>query len=301
MVDANWNLLRIFGVIAEQRGITRAAEHLHLSQPAVSQSLQKLENALGHELVRRGGREFDLTAMGEAVHAEVAAMQRAAETVARLAGRGGDELTIRMVSNVTSPLIDEAFRLFHQRHPDIALRVEVMRSHAIISQLRETGRGVGICLLGHPLDDLDCLLFREEEWSLFCGVEHPFFGRDTVTPDELRDEPFVSFACAAEGPGLESMGPLSRRFGLGERVSGISAHVEEVRRMIVAGVGLGILPHSAARTAQAAGQLWPLRVGDERLGTHVYLVTPRAHGDPAAALFAALVAEILPLFRETQP
>ena len=297
MSDANWHLLRIFAVIVEQRGVTRAAESLGLSQPAVSQSLQKLEAALGHPLIRRGSRDFEMTAMGEAVHAEVAAMNRAAESITRLTGQGRDELLVRVVSNLVLPLIDEAFRLFHQRHPEIAFRVEVLRSHAVITALRDSGRGIGICLLARPLEDLDCRLIHEEEWSLYCGVEHPFFGRPQVTLEELRPEPFVSFACAAEGPGLESMVPLSRHFGLGGTISGVSAHVEEVRRMIIAGVGLGVLPISAGRAAQQAGQLWPLRVSDQPLRTHVYLVSPRHHGDQAAAAFAALIDEILPLFR----
>lgn len=296
MSDALWNHLRIFGVVAGQRGLTRAAERLDLSQPAVSQSLKKLERALGHDLVRRGTRDFELTEMGEAVHAQVAAMQRAADAIAILTGRRETQLTIRIVSHVAIPLIDEACRLFHQRHPDTTLRIEVMRSHNIIAALRQTGQGVGICLLPEPLEDLDCLLISKGEWSLFCGVEHPFFGRDSVTQAELKTQPFVSFACAADGPGLEPMGPLSRQLGLGGNIRGISAHVEEVRRMIIAGVGLGILPRTAARAAQQAGQLWPLRVGDLQLGTHIYLLRPPASADQPALAFADLVAEILPLF-----
>ena len=63
----NWNHLRVFAVIVEQGGVTRAAQSLGMSQSAVSQTLQRLETAMDRTLVRREGRSFCLTPVGEAV------------------------------------------------------------------------------------------------------------------------------------------------------------------------------------------------------------------------------------------
>lgn len=294
--ELNWNHLRILAAVVEHGGVTAAARVLGISQPAVTLTLQRLEAMLDQPLLRRDRGGFALTPLGESIHAEALAMQRAAARVAQRAGLRQPELTLRLVSNVAMPLLDEAIRLFHQRHPETRLRVLVETSNLIVSALRDTGQGVGICLLPGPLPDLDCRLIRREDWSIFCGVEHPFFGRAEVPLDELREEPFVAFYCAAEGTGLEPMEPLSSRLGLGRRISGTSAHVEEVRRMIVAGVGLGLLPISAARQQQAAGQLWPIRATPERLGTHVWMVRARHRTDDAEARFAAIIDELLPLF-----
>ena len=83
MTPLNWNHLRIFGAIVEQGGVTRAAQVLGMSQPAVSQTLQRLEAAMDQPLVRRDGRGFGLTPLGEAVHANVRDMQGAAERIGR--------------------------------------------------------------------------------------------------------------------------------------------------------------------------------------------------------------------------
>lgn len=295
----NWNHLRVFAAIVEQGGVTRAAQSLGMSQSAVSQTLQRLETAMDRTLVRREGRSFCLTPVGEAVHAEIQTMQSAAERINLRVGQRQPELRVMIVSNLISPLIDEVFRLFHQRHPDTLLRIEVRSSHDIVSTLREQSPGIGICLLAEPLPELDCRFLFQDEWSVFCGVEHAFFGREEVTLEELRHEPFVAFSCAREGVGLEPMGPLSIRLGLGRSTSGTSANVEEVRRMIVSGVGLGLLPWTSARTEIQAGHLWPVRTTGQWLGTHIYRVRhPRACA-PAEAQFADVIEELLPLFPAT--
>lgn len=296
MTTLNWNHLRVFAAIVEQGGVTRAAQVLGMSQSAVSQTLQRLETAMDRTLVRRQGRGFSLTAVGEAVHADIQAMQAAAERIGLRVGQHRPELRVMIVSNLISPLLDEAFRLFHQRHPGTLLRIEVRNSHDIVATLREQAQGLGICLLTEPVPELDCRFLFQDEWSVFCGVEHPFFGREEVMLDELRQEPFVAFACARDGAGLEPMGPLSIRLGLGRSTSGTSSHVEEVRRMIVSGVGLGLLPWTSARAEVQTGLLWPVRTTGEWLGTHIYLVRHPRACSLAETQFAEVIEELLPLF-----
>lgn len=294
--DLNWNQLRIFAAIVAHGGVTAAARALGISQPAVSLTLQRLETRLDQPLVWRDGRPFALTPMGEAIHAEALSMSRAAERALQRVRHAQAELTIRLVSNVSLPLLDEAIRLFHQRHPETRLRILIDNSQRIVAQLRESGRGIGVCLLNAPLPDLDCKVLKRQEWSVFCGVEHPFFGRPHVPLAELQGEPFVAFHCATEGNGLEPMLRLSSRLGLGRRISGTSAHVGEIRRMIVAGVGLGLLPLSAVKEQVAAGQLWPIRATDEPLGANLWAVIARNTPDSAEQDFAALIDELMPLF-----
>ena len=63
--------------------------------------------------------------------------------------------------------------------------------------------------------------------------------------------------------------------------------------MIVAGLGLGVMPWTTARDAHRAGLLWQLRITHETLAAHIYLVHPASFGEDAvAASFAALVAEV---------
>lgn len=132
---------------------------------------------------------------------------------------------------------------------------------------------------------------------VFCGAEHRLFGQTDVTARDLQQEPFVAFTCATEGMGLEPMVMLRDGVGLGNRISGSSHNLEEVRRMIVSGLGIGILPMMAVTDEVERGQLWPLRFTDQPLGADVFMVR-----HPATPLtvpeqkFVDLLDELLQLY-----
>ena len=134
---------------------------------------------------------------------------------------------------------------------------------------------------------------------MFCGAEHPLFGQETVELRDLQREPFISFACATEGMGLEPMSVLREGTRLGNRINGLSTSTEEVRRMIVAGMGIGILPLATAQEDIRRGDLWPLKITDEPIGADVYLVhAPTESLSPSEQKFVQTVEELLALYPE---
>lgn len=299
--DINLNLLRSFFMIAEERSLTRAAARLNMSQPSVSQALQRLEEQLACQLVLRGSRKFELTARGQRVYQECSEIFRSVERIGQLTQERYveefGELRLQIISNLESPLIDEALRLYHQRHPSVTWVIEVQNSQETVKRIQTEKCGIGLCLLARPVFSLNCELLFREDFSVYCGAEHPFFGRKEVEKRELRQESFVSFTCATKGMGLEPMTVLSESLGLGERISGESPNLEEVRRMIVAGLGIGILPVTAAQDEVAKGLLWPLEIKDFPLGADVFLVThPECEYSPAEQRFLELVCELRGLY-----
>lgn len=303
LADLNWNLLRNFCIIAEEEGITRAAKRLNMSQPSVSLALQKLEEQLGCQLVFRGSRHFALTLRGEKIYQECAEMLRSVERIGILSEDRNDEefgeLRLSVISRLRSPLVDEALRLYHQRYPSITWRIEVQNSLETVRRITQEKTGIGICLLTKPMINLECRHLFREEFGVFCGAEHPLFGQTEVSARELVQEPFVTFTCAAEGMGLEPMIMLRDGLGLGRRISGSSHDTEEIRRMIVAGMGIGILPVDAITEEVESVQLWPLRLVDQPLGADVYLVySPFSQLTAPEQKFVDLLDELLKLYPE---
>lgn len=302
--DLNWNLLRSFWVIAEEKGITRAARRLNMSQPSVSLALQKLEEQLGCQLIFRGSRHFALTLRGEKIYQECAEIFQAVDRIGILAEDSNDEefgeLRLFIISQLHSPLIDEALRLYHQRYPSITWRIEVQNSAETVRRITQEKSGVGICLLTKPMLGLECRHLFREEFGIFCGAEHPLFGQDDSTTRDLMREPFVAFTCATEGMGLEPMVMLREGLGLGSRISGSSHDLEEVQRMIVSGLGIGILPIAAAAQSVEEGKLWPLRLTDQTLGADVFFVTnTQATLTLPERRFLDLLDELLQLYPDT--
>lgn len=299
--DLNWNLLRVFYVVAKQKSITKAANHLGLSQPSVSNSLQKLEAQLDCRLVFRDSRHFELTTRGDKIFQECRDIFHSAERISLLVRDAEEEergqVRYQVISNLVSPLIDEAMRLFHQRNPSVVFQSEVQNSQSIVRHIQEGRANLGFCLLAQPLVNLRSIRLFREEFRVFCGAEHPLFGRASVEVRELQREPFISFACATEGMGLEPMSVLRAGTRLGSRINGLCTNTEEVRRMIVAGLGIGILPLAAAQDGIRRGDLWPLKITDEPIGADVFLV----HAAPeklssSEAKFVETIEQLLALY-----
>lgn len=273
----NLNLLRTFCVIADEQGLTRAAQRLGIRQPSVTLALQRLEEQLGCRLIHRDSRRFELTAAGQRVFTECQSLLRAVGRIDEATRDVADEMTgeirLLIVSNLHSAMVDEAIRLVSRRFDAITWRIEVKNSSDIVRQLQQETASLGICLLMRPVVNLDCRLLFREAFSVFCGAEHPLYGRKEVEIGELQQEPFVGFTCATEGMGLEPMAVLKEGAGLGTRVVATSPNLEEVRRLIAVGVGIGILPVTAVQGDIDRGQLWPLQVSGQSIGADVFLVT----------------------------
>ncbi|NVK35794.1 MAG: LysR family transcriptional regulator [Rhodobacteraceae bacterium] len=299
--ELNWNLLRMFYMIAEEQSITKAAKRLGLSQPSVSSALQKLEAQLDCQLVFRDSRHFELTVRGDKIFQECRDIFHSAERISILVRDATEEergqVRYQIISNLVSPVLDELMRLYHQRHPSVMFQSETQNSQMIVRNIQQGQLGLGFCLLAKPLVNLTSIRLFREEFRVFCGAEHPFFGKDNVCVRDLQREPFISFACATEGMGLEPMSVLREGTQLGNRINGLSTNLEEVRRMIVAGMGIGILPLSSVTNDIDNGLLWPLKITDEPIGADVYLVHgPLDELTPSERKFVHLAQELIALY-----
>ena len=277
---SNWGLLRMFHVIADSGSITGAARRLSVSQPSVSAALQRLESQIGQKLINRSSRHFVLTAPGQVLFAETTRMFRAAERAEALLAQQTSGVTgevhVQTVTGGRSLVFDETLRLMHQRHPGVSFRIDIASSRQIIRNVVDRVVPFGICLMHRPYSGLDCHLILRASYGIFCGREHPLFGRRDVTLEDLRHTPFIDFACSAEGSVPEPYLILRTATGLGENTIGTSTDIAEIIRMISVGLGVGILPLPAAAPAIQSGSLWQLATGKVRLEADLYLVTNAA-------------------------
>lgn len=299
----NWNLLRTFFVIAQEKSITRAAKRLEMRQPSVSTALQKLEEQLNCQLAFRDSRRFELTLRGAKIYQECLEIFQSVDRIGTLSEESQveehGEVRLQIISNLVSPLVDEALRLFHHRSPSVTFNIEVQNSQTIVHNIRNQHVGLGICLLTKPIFDLQCQYLFREEFNVFCGAEHALYGKEMVTIRQLQQEPFIAFSCATEGVGLEPMVVLRESARLGSHVSGASPNLEEVRRMIVSGLGIGILPLTSVKYEVENGQLWPLRISDRAIGADVFLVrNPQTQLSGPEQRFCTILEELLQLYPE---
>lgn len=280
--DLDWNLLRTFVVLAESRSVTEAAGKLRLAQPSVSTALKRLETNIGKKLIERSPGRFKLTRAGELLYREAIDIQGAIFRLSTLMRDVTDEVQghvkIAVASHVICPVFDEALAHFHAKHPKATLSVDVDTSREAIAAVTARSASFAICLVRERNPKLEYRRLYREFFGLFCGPPHPLFGRKGLTRADLAGHASVSFETDRLHDVLKPVTLMRAEADLGDRIVGTSSHLEEVRRMIIAGLGIGPLPVHVAQRDVAAGQLWHLPPYDKMPEIDVHVVwNPRAN------------------------
>jgi DNA-binding transcriptional LysR family regulator len=275
--DLDWNLLRTFVVIAEVKSITRAAERLNLKQPSVSNALRRLEDRVGRRLVDRDATRFELTEVGRLIYEQSVEVFGSISQLPLLMRGISDDVTghvmIATASHVVSPLFDRALAEFHRNYPRASITISVAASTEVAKQVRERRASFGICLVSQRDPALDYAMVYREFFGFFCGPQHRLYGKAGLKLADLRGEPSVSFQTDHISDALRPVALLRSEARLNADVVGVSSSLEEVRRMIVAGLGIGPLPLHVARRDVTDGTLWRLPPYDAPPAIDIFLLT----------------------------
>lgn len=206
----DWNLLRTFRIIVQQGSISRAAAQIHLTQPAVSLALKRLEDSVGQKLVGRTGRDFSLTPAGEEILKicdEIYGQVAGAET--QLAGKQREVTGLVRLLNVSRldlPSYDRFLTWFHQSYPRVDLSIEIQKSSDIISAVLGNTISAGVALCRTSVERLEMLPLLRQKYGIFSGPSHRLFDRKALSLEMLRDEDFVSFTTDQLG---DQLAPLT--------------------------------------------------------------------------------------------
>jgi DNA-binding transcriptional LysR family regulator len=299
--ELDWNLLRTFIVLAEAGSVTKAADRLRLKQPTVSSALKRLENRLGRRLINRSPGKFELTEAGTLLYREAIEIQGAILRLGTLMRDVTDEVRghveIAMASHVISPLFDDTLQAFHERHPAATLTINVSASKEALEAVTSRRASLAVCLVRERNPKLEYLRLFREFFGLFCGPPHPLFGKSNLTKADLAGLSTVSFVTDRLEDALRPVTLMRAEADLEDRIVGTSANLEEVRRMIIAGLGVGPLPVHVAKRDVTEGQLWQLPPYDVLPEIDVHVVwNPKAKLNRAET---ALLEMLLDRIRET--
>ncbi len=280
------NLFKIFREIARANGIGAAARRLNLQQPAVSLALRRLELHIGAPLCIRTSRGVELTPAGRTVAVlsedlfrEVQSLPNA---VAAVSGEVEGVLTIRLVSGVFSRELDETLAAMRRRHPGIRLRMDVAPCRIVVDALAKGNAEVCIAFESAPRSDLLYEPLVREFQQLYCSRSHPLFGARVNNPEMLADERFI--LTGSDEP--DDVRRFRLRYRFGRAPAGEAENLEEAKRMIGAGVGIGFLPTVLIEQSAQRGVLWPILPQAMLPNYYLYLITkPEAQQTLPTQLF----------------
>jgi DNA-binding transcriptional LysR family regulator len=305
--NLDWNLLRTYMVVVEAGGITPAAHLLGLKQPTISAALIRLEATMGRKLVVRSPKHFSVTPWGRVLYGEACAIFGAVAQLPNLMGGVEEEVTgqinIAVASHVVSTHFDAVLARFNARYPRVNYAISTMDSAAVVAHLKQNRVTFGVCLLHHQPADLETRVLYRQYFGFFCGPSHRLYGKENIAAAELRGEDVVSFFTdELDGP-LSGVAHLRRRLQMRQDPKGLSSNLPEVRRMIVANIGIGALPLHVARKDVKSGLLWQVPPYKALPTVDIHMLTnPRRSMNHAErALLEMLTAELdaVPLSERT--
>jgi len=242
--------------LAEERNFTRAAESVHVAQPALSQQVRKLEDELGLALVERTTRRMALTAAGEllVVRARriLAELESADTELQALRGMHTGHVTLGAMHTMGPIDLSLVLALFNARHPAVGFTVREQSSGEMAEMLRVDELDLAFLSVTERVESHGLGLHQlvSEELVVVVPLEHRLGKRRQVRMAELADERFISFR---EGARLrELLVSAGRDAGFEPRVPFESNESQRIRRLVARGLGVAILPRSDAEGPGAA-------------------------------------------------
>lgn len=264
----------------------RAAEALHLTQPAVSARIKTLEESLGVSLLDRGRGAPALSAAGRALrpHAEqlLRAVALARQAVHDLRPASGGAIQLAAALSICTYLLPDVLKRFRLAHPGVLITVRSGHSKEVLEMVVRGEAEIGLARsLHHPAvetvslgDDPLILVGRAVVWPR---------GTRRACLEEVADRPLIFFDRGSSDWTLSH--GLFRRAGLVPNVVLEVETIEAAKRMVEGGIGLAFLPHLAVARELRRGSLVAIEIVDaEPLSRSLDVIHPRQRPLSAEAL-----------------
>ncbi len=242
MYHASFRQLQSLVLVARHESVSRAADAMHLTQPAVSLQLRTLEEIAGMALTRKAGRNIQLTAAGEV-------MAEFSERILRLWEQATDELaalqgvtsgTLRIGAVTTAEhLLPPLLVPFTLKRPDVRLKLQVGNRTEIINMLAR--HEIELAIMGTPPRELrtNAARFARHPMAFVASPSHPLMKKKKIT---LNDVLAANLLVRERGSGTRTaVEKLLREEGHAAEFGSEVSSNEAIKRMVSAGLGVGFL------------------------------------------------------------
>jgi DNA-binding transcriptional LysR family regulator len=254
--------LTSFVAVADNLSFVRAAGQLHISQPALTGQIQKLEEELGVQLLTRNRRTVRLTEVGniflEEARATLARARQAAERAQKAARGEVGSLSISFVSSAALEVVPRIVVEFRKQYPEVTLDLINLQTVSQVDQLLEKTVDIGFLRLPLSNERLNITAIHREEFVLILYKGHRLAKKKRLRLAELSDEPFVAYGRRWAPGFFDSVMQMCAREGFIPTIVQETGEMYTAIALVAAGVGAAIVPHSVARAQSGNIVMKPL-------------------------------------------
>jgi DNA-binding transcriptional LysR family regulator len=284
---ATLHQLKIFDTLARHMSITRTAEALHLTPPAVSIQVKQLAEAAGEPLLEQVGKQLYLTDAGDMVAAACRDVLQRMELLGQeLATMKSMEKGLLRVSIITTAkyFIPDLLGKFSRLHPGIEVSLYVGNRQGVLERL--VNNEDDLYILGQPPEHLqvNATAFAPNPLVAIADPQHPLAGDANITAEQLENEAFIlreqgsGIRLACERFFKERKVKLNTRMELGSN--------EAIKQTILARLGISFMAETTVHNELERGELVKLDVSGLPIVRQWYLAYPQQHRQtPAAKAF----------------
>lgn len=246
-INFNLNDLQAFRKVAELGSFSKAATALHVSQPAFSRRIEKLEEALGVRLLERTTRRVSLTSVGRDFDRKVQQLLNDLDQtllgIRGVADTRMGEVTIACVPSTVYYFLPLVISRYHERYPKIRIKVLDAGANDVLTAVSNGEADFGLNFVGSQEADIDFTPLLEERFVAACRRDHPLAKKRRVTWTELAAFDYISVSKVS-----------GNRFLLDQALSGVAGrpqaiyetqHVTTMLGLVEAGLGVAAVPSMA--------------------------------------------------------
>ena len=284
----------LFCDVVACRSFSKAAELRELSQPAVSQAVQQLEDYLGAMLIDRSKRPFELTPAGDVYYDGcrrlLDSFRKLEDKVQGLGDRVAGRVRVASIYSVGLLQMAGYVERFREQYSDVALQLSYASAEDIYDQIHREEADIGIVSFPKDGGDVSNIPWLDEEMVVVVPADHRLANQQSISWEDLSGESFVGF---------ESIQRIRRqidRWLKQARVSVTVVHtfdnIENIKRAVEIGVGVSILPLPTVRREVEHGFLKALSFDGEPVVRPLGIIHKRhKHLSKAAEKFVDLLHE----------
>ncbi|MCU7802886.1 MAG: LysR family transcriptional regulator [Candidatus Thiodiazotropha sp. (ex Lucinoma annulata)] len=265
--------MRVFTTVARHLNYTRAAQELHLSQPAVSMQVKQLEESVGLPLFEHAGKKIQLTEVGREMSQYVRAIfqtfEEMEEVLDAMKGLDTGHLNIAVASTVNY-FAPRLLAAFSRQYPGIDLSLDVTNRERLMGLLKNNE--IDIVLMGLPPEDIELVYepFMDNPLVVIAPPGHPLQHDRRIPVQRLADEVFIMRE-AGSGTRLA----MERYFAKQSIVISTGMQMtrnEAIKQAVRAGMGLGVVSSHTIELELETGRLVVLDIEDFPIQRHWYMV-----------------------------
>jgi DNA-binding transcriptional LysR family regulator len=250
-INFNLNDLQAFRAVAELGNFRKAADKLHVSQPAFSRRIEKLEEALGVQLLERTTRRVSLTSVGREFDRKVQQLlddlDHTLLGIRGVAATRMGEVTIACVPSTVYYYVSQVISRYHEQYPKIRVKVFDASANDVLTTVSRGEADFGLNFVGAQEPDIQFKPLMEERFVAACRRDHPLAKKRRVTWAELGKYDYISVSKMS-----------GNRLLLDQALSGVAGqprsiyetqHVTTMLGLVEAGLGVAAVPSIAMPAA----------------------------------------------------